>query len=153
MLFRPQSDLWRMREDGSALEQMTFLTNSEISPQFMREGRVTMTTEKISEGFYQLSGRRLNWDLTDYHPLLGQRADSPYADPEDLQASLPSVDYQQVTDIREDANGNFLIILSDAGARGGAGTLAIFNRSIGPMEVGREDTDEGYLPSMTIVDP
>jgi hypothetical protein len=147
----PQSDLWRMQSDGSAVEQMTFLSNSEIAPQFMREGRVTMTTEKVSDGFYQLSGRRINWDLTDYHPLLGQRAMSPYADPDDLTVMNPSIGYQQVTDIREDHNGNFLIVLSDAGARGGAGTLAVFNRSIGPMELGR--ADEGYLPSMRILDP
>lgn len=151
MLFEPQSDLWRMRVDGSGLEQMTFLTNSEISPQFKRKGQVTMTTEKVSEGFYQLAGRRLNWDLTDYHPLLAQRADSPYADPDDPSAVLPSIGYQQATDIREGANGNFLIILSDAGARGGAGTLGTFNRSVGPMEAGRDDP--GYLPSLHIIDP
>ncbi|HTM21917.1 MAG TPA: hypothetical protein VL172_15455, partial [Kofleriaceae bacterium] len=57
-LFLPQSDIWRMHADGSGAEQMTFLTNSEVSPQWMREGRVTMTTEKVSAGFYQLSGRR-----------------------------------------------------------------------------------------------
>src|SRR5690606_19057968 len=76
-LFLPQSDIWRMRADGSAAEPMTYLTNSEITPQWMREGRVIMTTEKVSGGFYQLAGRRINWDRTDYHPLLGQRASSP----------------------------------------------------------------------------
>ncbi len=149
-LFLPQSDLWRMHEDGSALEQMTFLTNSEISPQFMREGRTIMTTEKLSEDFYQLAGRRQNWDLTDYHPLLAQRAESPYGDPDDLDLMRPSVDYQQATDIREDANNNFLVILSDPGAKGGAGTLATFNRSVGPMEVGRDDP--GFAQSMVILD-
>ena len=71
--FLPASDLWRMNPDGSSPTQMTFLSNSEVTPQFMREGRVTMTTEKVSDGFYQLSGRRINWDITDYHPLLAQR--------------------------------------------------------------------------------
>jgi len=150
-LFLPQSDLWRMRADGSGVEQMTFLTNSEIAPQFMREGRMTMTTEKVSDGFYQLAGRRINWDLTDYHPLLAQRARSPYADPDDPSATLPSIDYAQATDIREDADGNFLVILSDAGARGGAGTLVTFNRSIGPFEAGRDDP--GYLASVRFLDP
>src|SRR5262249_44106196 len=79
MRFLPQSDLWRINVGTNAVEQMTFLSNSEISPQFMREGRVTMTTEKASDGFYQLSGRRINWDLTDYHPLLAQRNISLYA--------------------------------------------------------------------------
>jgi hypothetical protein len=151
-LFLPQSDLWRVKPaDPTTLEQVTFLSNSEISPQMMREGRITMTTEKVSDGFYQLSGRRINWDRTDYHPLLAQRAISPYADPTDLTVTKPSIGYQQATDIREASDGDFLIILSDAGAKGGAGTLAIFNRSIGPFEQGR--SDPGYAKSVRIVDP
>ncbi len=154
-LFLPQSDIYRMRRDGTGLEQITFLTNSEVSPQMMREGRITMTTEKVSTGaageFYQLAGRRINWDRTDYHPLLAQRAQSPYADPDNLAATSASVGYGQATDIREDLNNNFLAIFSDAGARGGAGTLAIFNRSVGPFELGRND--DGYLPSVTFPDP
>ncbi len=149
-LFLPQTDLWRMDIRGGSWEQVTFLTNSEISPQMLREGRIIMTTEKVSEGFYQLAGRRINWDLTDYHPLLGQRSESPLANTDDPMATLPSIGYQQATELREGLDGNFLVVLSDAGARGGAGTLAIFNRSIGPHEEGR--TDPGYLPSMYIVD-
>ncbi|RMH42441.1 MAG: hypothetical protein D6689_08190 [Deltaproteobacteria bacterium] len=150
-LFLPQSDIWRMRADGSNPEQVTVLLNSELSPAFMREGRMIMSTEKVSDGFYQISGRRINWDLTDYHPLLAQRAQSKFCDLRDLDATCPSVDYQQATEIREGSNGNFLLILSDRGARAGAGTLAIFNRSVGPFEAGRDD--EGFLKSMTIVDP
>lgn len=149
-LFLPQSDIWRMRADGSSAQRMTFLTNSEISPQFMREGRVIMTTEKISEDFYQLSGRRINWDLTDYHPLLAQRAESPFVGGDDLSETRPSIGYQQATEIREGFNGDFLLVLSDAGARGGAGTLAIFNRSAGTFEMGRDDP--GYLRSVTMPD-
>ncbi|MCE9573761.1 MAG: hypothetical protein K8W52_11455 [Deltaproteobacteria bacterium] len=148
--FLPQSDIWRIKKDGSGAEQITFLSNSEISPQMMREGRITMTTEKVSQGFYQLSGRRINWDRTDYHPLLAQRAVSPYADAADPTQTKPSIGYAQATDIRENADGDFLIILSDEGAKGGAGTLALFNRSIGPFEQGR--TDDGYLPSVKIID-
>jgi hypothetical protein len=150
-LFLPQSDLWRVRADGSGAEQLTYLTNSEVRPAFMREGRITMTTEKVSDGFYQLSGRRLNWDRTDYHPLLAQRAESVYANPAALDEKKPSVGYAQATDIREDDNGNFLLILSDPGTKGGAGTLAIFNRSVGTFESDR--TDDGYLQAMDIVDP
>lgn len=150
-LFLPQSDLWRVRADGSGAEQLTFLTNSEVRPAFMREGRITMTTEKVSDGFYQLSGRRLNWDRTDYHPLLAQRAESIYANPAALDEKKPSVNYAQATDIREDANGNFALILSDPGTKGAGGTLAIFNRSVGTFEAGR--ADEGYLQSMRVVDP
>ncbi|HKE18292.1 MAG TPA: hypothetical protein VKB80_25615 [Kofleriaceae bacterium] len=149
-LFLPQSDIWRARPDGSGAQRMTFLTNSEVSPQFMREGRMTMTTEKVSDGFYQLSGRRINWDLTDYHPLLAQRAESPYADLADPSATRPSVGYQQATEVRESMDGDFLLILSDPGTAAGAGTLALFNRSVGPFEADRDDP--GFLASMTIPD-
>ena len=142
----PQSDIWR-QDLGSPMPapvQMTFLSNSEISPHFMREGRMTMTTEKASSGFYQLSGRRMNWDMTDYHPLLAQRASSSYADLTDLTKTLPSIGYGAATDIREGNDGSFTIILSDAD--GALGALATFNRSIGPFSLGRNDP--GYLPSV-----
>jgi len=159
--FLPQSDLWRVAvsdtvADQGSYEQITFLSNSEVGPQFMREGRITMTTEKASDGFYQLSGRRINWDRTDYHPLLAQRATSPYADLGDLTSTKPSVGYAAATDIREGNDGNFLLILSDVKADGspvapgGAGALAVFNRSIGPFEEGRADT--GFLAAMTVLD-
>jgi hypothetical protein len=149
-LFLPQSDIWRAHPDGSGAQRMTFLTNSEVSPQFMREGRMTMTTEKVSDGFYQLSGRRINWDLTDYHPLLAQRAESPYADLADPSVTRPSVGYQQATEVRESLDGDFLLILSDPGTAAGAGTLALFNRSVGPFEADRDDP--GFLASMSIPD-
>jgi hypothetical protein len=123
----------------------------------MREGRITMTTEKVSDGFYQLSGRRINWDRTDYHPLLAQRATSPYASLTDLTQTKPSIGYGAATDIREGSDGNFLLILSDVGTDGSpvvpgaAGALGIFNRSIGPFEQGR--TDIGFVPALRLVDP
>ena len=55
----------------------------------------------------------MNWDLTDYHPLLGQRKDSPFADPDDPTQRLPSIDYSSVTDIREGSDGSFLVILTN----------------------------------------
>jgi hypothetical protein len=161
----PQSDVWRVRVDanGTAMgspEQMTFLSNSEVGPQFMREGRVTMTTEKAASdngGFYQLAGRRINWDLTDYHPLLAQRSKSPYATLTDLVTQTPSIGFSSATDIREGNDGDFLLILSDVDTAtgnpalpGGGGALAVFNRSIGPFEQGRNDP--GYLPSLRIID-
>ncbi len=161
--FLPQSDLWRVSVTGTTFgspEQMTFLSNSEVGPQFMREGRVTMTTEKTSDvgnvGFYQLSGRRINWDLTDYHPLLAQRRDSPYADPVDLTLTKPSIGFSTATDIREGSDGSFLVILGNVTATGAptqpgaAGALAIFNRSVGPFESGR--ADDGFLGSVRVLD-
>ena len=148
--FEPQSDIWRMALDGSNREQVTFLTNSELSPQFMREGRMIMTTEKVSQGFYQLAGRRINWDLTDYHPLLGQRAQSEFGNPSDPTVIRDSIGYQRATEIREGFDGNFLVILSDPGTAAGAGNLGIFNRSVGPMEAGR--SDPGFLRSLVLPD-
>lgn len=152
--FRPQSDIWRMHRDGTSAEQVTFLTGAEVAPQMMREGRITMSTEKVSGDLYQVAGRRINWDRTDYHPLLGQRAVSKYADPNDPSITKPSINYAQATDIREDLNGNFLAIFSDVGAKGGAGALATFNRSIGPFEAGRRSAAEpGFLESVRMIDP
>ncbi len=156
-----QSDLWRVKVDAGnnamgAPEQMTYLSNSEIGPQFMREGRITMTTEKVSDGFYQLAGRRLNWDRTDYHPLLAQRATSPYATLTDIASQGPSIGYSSATDIREGNDGDFLMILTDAGTDGapavpgGGGALATFNRSIGPFE--KDRGDPGFLPSVRFID-
>jgi hypothetical protein len=159
--YLPNSNLYRVGPSLAAAEfanpeQMTFLNNSEIGPAFMQDGRVSMTTEKVSPDpnpnsggvFYQLAGRRINWDLTDYHPLLAQRARSTDTFTPDLQ---PSVDYQQATEIREALDRNFLIILSDDGAQGGAGALATFNRSIGPFQADR--TEVTFLRSMRLVDP
>jgi hypothetical protein len=158
--FLPQSDLWRVAINGDTVdqnsyEQITFLSNSEVSPHFMREGRITMTTEKASDGFYQLSGRRINWDRTDYHPLLAQRAISLYASLTDLTQTKPSIGYASATQIREGSDGNFLVVLSDLNADGTpiapgrGGALGVFNRSIGPFEQGRADT--GYIPALRIV--
>ena len=157
----PQSDLWRVKVAGTTVdqgsyEQITVLSNSEVSPHFMREGRITMTTEKASDGFYQLAGRRINWDRTDYHPLLAQRATSLYASLTDLTQSKPSIGYAAAADIREGSDGNFLVVLYDvnpdgsAVLPGGAGALGVFNRSIGPFEQGRSDA--GYLPALHVVD-
>ena len=154
--FLPNSDLFRVSPsapgtftyDFSNPQQMTFLLNSELAPAFMQDGRVSFTAEKATPEFYQLSGRRMNWDLTDYHPLLAQRAQST----DTFSPTLyPSVGYQQATEIREGLDRNFILILSDPGALGGGGTLATFNRSIGPFEADR--TDVSFLKSMVIVDP
>ena len=154
----PNSDLFRVKPTTAGTfsydfsstppEQMTFLLNSELAPAFMQDGRVSFTAEKATPDFYQLSGRRINWDLTDYHPLLAQRAQSTTTFDSNL---LPSVGYQEATEIREGLDRNFLLILSNEGALGGGGALATFNRSIGPFEADRSDVT--FVKSMVIVDP
>ena len=153
----PNSDLFRVGPtttgtfsyDFGSPQQMTFLLNAELSPAFMQDGRVSFTAEKATPDFYQLSGRRMNWDLTDYHPLLAQRAQSTTTF--DNTTMFPSVGYQEATEIREGLDRNFLLILSNEGAKGGGGALATFNRSIGPFEADR--TDVTFVKSMVIVDP
>ena len=153
----PNSDLFRVGPstpgtfsyDFGSPQQMTFLLNAELSPAFMQDGRVSFTAEKATPDFYQLSGRRMNWDLTDYHPLLAQRAQSTSTVADNTM--FPSVGYQEATEIREGLDRNFLLILSNEGAKGGGGALATFNRSIGPFEADRNDVT--FVKSMVIVDP
>jgi hypothetical protein len=147
--FLPNADLYRVGPslDFGQAEQMTVLSGSELAPAFMQNGQVTFTVEKATPDFYQLSGRRINWDLTDYHPLLAQRAQS-----DDTFGDLkPSVGYQQGTEIREALDRNFLLILSDTNARGAGGALAVFNRSVGPFEQGRDE--KTFVRSMHLADP
>ncbi|HEX3698531.1 MAG TPA: hypothetical protein VH374_24375 [Polyangia bacterium] len=148
--FLPNSDLFRIGPDLNAgqPQQMTFLLNSELGPAMMQDGRISFTAEKATPDFYQLSGRRMNWDLTDYHPLLAQRAQSTTTFDDTLH---PSVGYQQATEIREGLDRNFLVVLSDAGALGAGGALATFNRSIGPFQADR--TEVTFLRSLVIIDP
>jgi hypothetical protein len=133
----PASNLWRVAGDGGAPEQMTFLNGSELRPAMMHNGQVTMTTEKATESFYQLAGRRINWDLTDYHPLLAQR---------------DTIGFGQATFVREAADRNFVMILSDPAARFSGGALVSFNRSLGPFEASRID-EPGYAPALVFLDP
>jgi hypothetical protein len=145
----PNADLYRVAPDldFGKVEAMTALGGSELGPAFMQNGQVTFTTEKASPDFYQLSGRRINWDLTDYHPLLAQRARST----DTFGKESLSIGYQQATEIREGLDRNFLVVLSDAGALGGGGALGIFNRSVGPFEEGRADLS--FMRALRLPDP
>jgi hypothetical protein len=102
--------------ESGKIRQLTFLLNQELSPNFMRDGRLIMTTEKRQPGFYQLAGRRMNLDGGDYHPLFGQRG---------------SIGFNQFTDVVELSDKNLAAIMSERGAAHGAGALAVVNRSIG----------------------
>jgi hypothetical protein len=121
-------------EDGK-IRQLTFLLNQELSPSFMRDGRLIMTTEKRQPGFYQLAGRRMNLDGGDYHPLFGQRG---------------SVGFNQFTDVVELSDKNLAAIMSERGAVHGAGTLALVNRSLGIDQ--RSDDPADYPQDPTAID-
>ncbi|MDB4981516.1 MAG: Periplasmic component of the Tol biopolymer transport system-like protein [Myxococcales bacterium] len=154
--FLPNADLFRVMAPATSFanpQQMTFLLSSELAPAFMQDGRVSFTAEKATPDFYQLAGRRINWDLTDYHPLLAQRATSAKSSPATGVVDMdvhPSVGYQQATEIREGLDRNFLVVLSDEGSKGGGGALATFNRSVGPFQADRAEIT--FVKSMVIVD-
>ncbi len=153
--FLPGSDIWRRPLAGGEPEQLTFLRGVEANTWLTLAGKVNMSVEKSSAEYYQIGARRLNWDRSDYHPQLGQRREGyqgrggylPGQNPADV-AVVPSIGYSQATQVRQAANGNFLVVLADEDARGG-GALGIFNRSVGPFEAGRDDPS--YVKSLTIL--
>jgi len=152
----PNSDLWRQPSAGGPAEQMTFLRGMESQPSIMGNGQLTMTKEKQSEDFYQICGKRINWDLSDYHPLLGNRRENfegrggylPGAAPADA-VMRPSMGYDQITEIRQGLHGNFMFVLADEGRFGQGGAIGTFNRSIGPFEAGR--SDGAFLRSLIVL--
>jgi len=119
--------------EGTAVRQLTFLLNDELTPAFMRDGRLIMVTEKRAPGFYQLAGRRMNLDGGDYHPLFGQR---------------DTIGFDQLTDVVELTDKNFAAILSDHDAVHGAGTLVVINRSVG-IDQRSEDLPD-YLQQQSV---
>jgi len=152
----PGTDLWRQPLAGGPAEEMTFLRAIEAQPALMGNGQLTMTQEKASSDFYQICGRRLNWDLTDYHPLLANRLQNyqgrggylPGQVPADA-IMRPSIGYQQATEIRQALDGNFLVVLADRDTYGGGGALGLFNRSVGPFEQGR--SDPSFVRSLSLL--
>lgn len=127
----PNANLY-VAENGGVRE-LTFLSNQELFPSFMADGRLIFTTEKRAPEFFQLAGRRQNLDGGDYHPLFAQR---------------PSVGFELATEIVELADRNFAVVAAPFNAVEGAGTLAIVNRSIGPDQDDRDPNDRLYLHSL-----
>ncbi|MBN9160495.1 MAG: hypothetical protein BGO98_34440 [Myxococcales bacterium 68-20] len=118
---KPNSNLYVLEPNPAApaqtrVRQLTFLLNMERQPSFMNDGRIIFTAEKRAPGFYQLSLRRLNLDTGDYHPLYAQRG---------------SIGFPEATQVVELADKDFATIFSVQASPGGAGTLGVFNRSIG----------------------
>ncbi|MGC4094291.1 MAG: hypothetical protein QM756_41560 [Polyangiaceae bacterium] len=140
-----------VRDADASIRQLTFTLNQELSPSFMKDGRVIFTSEKRAPEFYQLALRRINMDGGDYHPLFGQRS---------------TVGFNQMTQVVELADKNFAAILSQKGAAHGAGTLAIVNRSLGVDQRSTNEADylvdssaisfpneSFYQHSLRVVDP
>lgn len=132
----PNSNIYVL-DAGDKVRQLTFVLNAELAPAFMNDGRLVFTTEKRAPGFYQLAGRRQNLDGGDYHPLYAQRK---------------SLGFEQMTEIAELADRNFVGVFSDKGALGGAGTIGVVNRSLGPDQADRDPADRFYLNSLHLSD-
>lgn len=117
-----------------AVRQLTFLSNQELAPSFMSDGRLIFTTEKRAQDFHQFAARRQNLDGSDYHPLIAQR---------------PSIGFASATEVIELTNRNFALVASDLDAADGGGAIMIVNRSIGPDQDDRPESDRAYIHSVT----
>jgi WD40-like Beta Propeller Repeat len=134
----PNANLYLFDPGARSVRQLTYLLNQELAPSFMADGRLMFTSEKRAPEFFQLAVRRQNLDGGDYHPLFGQRN---------------SVGFEQATEVVELPNRNFALVAAPAGARDGAGTIAIVNRSIGPDQDDRDPGDAFYMHSLSFPVP
>jgi WD40-like Beta Propeller Repeat len=134
----PNANLFVFDPRDGSVRDLTFLSNQELQPSFMADGRLIFTAEKRGPQFFQLAGRRQNLDGGDFHPLFAQRK---------------SVGFEQATEIVELADRNLALVASKFGAADGAGTIAIVNRSIGPDQNDRDPNDKLYLHSLRFPAP
>ena len=130
----PNADLWVFDPKADpALRQLTFLSNQELAPSFMSDGRVIFSAEKRALDFHQFALRRQNLDGGDYHPLIAQRS---------------SIGFESATEVIELANRNFAMVVANLDAVDGGGQIAIVNRSIGPDQADRDPADRAYVHAL-----
>ncbi|HEX8791904.1 MAG TPA: hypothetical protein VF765_13210 [Polyangiaceae bacterium] len=118
------------------VRQLTWQLNMERFPSFMQDGRLVFTAEKREPGFLELALRRQNLDGGDYHPLYSQRA---------------TIGYEQSTNVVELSYKDFAAVMSHPGAQHGAGSLIVFNRSIGVDFTSNNPKD--YLVDPSCINP
>ncbi|MGD0525428.1 MAG: hypothetical protein ABSE49_09805 [Polyangiaceae bacterium] len=140
-LTKPNANLYVLEPDpnnagSNRVRQLTWQLNMERLPAFMQDGRMVYTVEKREPNFYELALRRQNLDGSDYHPLYSQRG---------------SIGYQQATYVTELSHKDFAAIFSNQNAQHGAGSLGIFNRSIGVDFTSTSSSDYPVDPS--VIDP
>ncbi|MET0339595.1 MAG: hypothetical protein ABW252_01265 [Polyangiales bacterium] len=134
----PNANLYARDPRTRAVRQLSFLSNQEVQPSFMADGRLVYTVEKRAPELFQLAGRRQNLDGGDYHPLFAQRA---------------SVGFARATEIVELADHGFALVAGSADAADGAGAIAIVNRSLGPDQDDRDPADALYLHALSLAGP
>jgi hypothetical protein len=138
---KPNANLYVLEPDpnnagSNRVRQLTWQLNMERMPNFMEDGRLIMSIEKREPNLYELALRRQNLDGSDYHPLYSQRGTIGYP-----QATYPV----QITD------KDFATIFSDQKAQHMAGTLGVFNRSIGVDFTSTNPAD--YVVDPTVIIP
>jgi len=136
--FAPNADLYVYSPGPGTVRQLTFLLNQELAPGFMQDGRVIYTAEKRELDFHMLSLRRQNLDGGDYHPLY---------------ASRRSLGFSAAYDVVPLPDGNFVFVAADLGSLDGAGSIATFNRTLGPDQRDRDPSDRAYLHSLSFAAP
>ncbi|MDB4977467.1 MAG: hypothetical protein JWN48_5808 [Myxococcaceae bacterium] len=135
---KPNANLYVFDRGAGSVRELTFLSNQEVEPSFMADGRLIFSTEKRAPQFFQLAGRRMNLDGGDYHPLFAQRA---------------SVGFESATEIIELPDRNLAFVAAKFGAVEGAGTIAIVNRSLGPDQDDRDPNDKLFLHALRFPAP
>jgi WD40-like Beta Propeller Repeat len=131
----PNANLYVYDASGQgSVRQLTYLSNQELAPSFMLDGRVIFTTEKRARDFHQLAARRQNLDGGDYHPLFAQRA---------------SVGFSAATEVVELANRNFAMVAANLDAADGGGSIVVVNRSVGPDQTDRDPRDRAFVHAIT----
>jgi hypothetical protein len=138
---KPNANLYVLEPNPNSaganqVRQLTWQLNMERLPSFMQDGRLVFTVEKREPNFYELALRRQNLDGGDYHPLYSQRG---------------SIGYQQATYVTELSHKDFAVIFSNQNAVHGAGSLGVFNRSIGVDFT--SDNPADYPVDPTVITP
>lgn len=129
------SDIYIFDSTTGVTRQLSFLLNQEVAPGFMLDGRVIYTSEKRELDFHMLSLRRQNIDGGDYHPLY---------------ASRHTVGFSSATEVQQLIDRNFVFIAAPLGAPESAGSVAVFNRTIGPDQDDRDPEDREFRHSLTM---
>lgn len=130
----PNANLYALDPGASTPRQLTFLLDQELSPSIMGDGHVVYTAEKREQDFHVLALRRQLLDGGDYHPLY---------------ASRDSIGLGSATEVVELPDLTFAFVTAPLDAPDGAGSIAVFDRSIGPDDSARTREERGYVHSFT----
>lgn len=130
----PNANLYVLDPAAGSLRQLTWLLDQELMPSLMGDGHVVYTAEKREVELHTLSLRRHLLDGGDYHPLY---------------ASRDSLGFDSSTEVVELPDARFAFVAAPLDTPDGAGSLVVFDRSLGPDQDDRDPGDRTYLHSLT----